>query len=110
MAKKKLARESFKKRVQAAFKMEEVPVDPENEENAWTFLSSQTMVLKMILEMYRKTTYNFFIQKKNNRQIELQRITSLPKRLPLFLTEVQAHAKSTQSRRKRLVSTCFTSS
>ena len=62
--KKKLARESFKKRVQAAFKMEEVPVDPENEENTWTFLSSQTMVLKMILEMYRKTTYNFFIQKK----------------------------------------------
>ena len=62
--KTKLARESLKKRVQAAFKMEEVPVDPENEENTWTFLSSQTMVLKMILEMYRKTTYNFFIQKK----------------------------------------------
>ena len=31
-----------------------------------TFLSSQTMVLKMILKMHRKTTLNFFIQKKNN--------------------------------------------
>jgi len=48
--------------------MEEVPVDPEKEKNNWTFPSSQTMVLKMILKMYRKTTLNFFIHKKNNNE------------------------------------------
>ena len=43
----------------------EVPADPEKEKKL-TFLSSQTMVLKMILKMHMKTTLNFFIQKKNN--------------------------------------------
>ena len=48
--------------------MEEVPVDPEKEINNWTFPSSQTMVLKMILKTYQKTTLNFFIHKKNNNE------------------------------------------
>ena len=56
--------------------MEEVPVDPEKEINNWTFPSSQTMVLKMILKMYQKTTLNFFIHKKNNNEQHLFQVTA----------------------------------
>ena len=73
--------------------MEEVPVDPEKEKNNWTFPSSQTMVLKVILKIYRKTTLNFFIHKK---KITMNNISS--KWLLLSLAELRAWAKSLQSK------------